>query len=84
MRTETNYLGPVVSGGGIKPDTEAVAKIQEWLTPRNKEELQSFLGFANYYRDFVPFHAAKVQPMQELLKKNQRFHWEKVIKKPST
>ena len=43
--------------------------------PRNREELQSFLGFANYYRDFIPFHAAKVQPMQELLKKYQHFYW---------
>ena len=76
MRTETKYLGRIVSADGIKPDPEAVAKIREWLPPRNKEELKSFLGFANYYRDFVPFHAAKVQPMQELLKKNQHFCWE--------
>ena len=53
-----------------------MAKIREWWPPRNKEELQSFLGLADFYRDFVPFHAAKVQPMQELLKKNQHFCWE--------
>ena len=76
MRFETKYLGRVVSAGGIKSDPEAVVKIQEWMPPRNKEDLQSFLGFANYYRDFVPSHAAKVQPMQELLKKSQHFCWE--------
>ena len=75
MRTETKYLGRVVSSEGIKPDPAAVSKIQEWMTPKNKEELQSFLGFANYYRDFIPFHAAKVQPMQELLRENQHFYW---------
>ena len=75
MRTETKYLGRVVSAEGIKPDPAAVSKIQEWMPPRNREELQSFLGFANYYRDFIPFHAAKVQPMQELLRKNQHFYW---------
>ena len=75
MRTETNYLGRVVSAEGIKPDPAAVSKIQELMPPGNKEELQSFLGFANYYRDFIPFHAAKVQPMPELLRKNQHFHW---------
>ena len=47
------------------------------MPSRNKEELQSFFGFANYSRDFVHFHAAKVQPMQELLKKNQYFYWNK-------
>ena len=76
MRTETKYLGRVVSAEGIRPNLEDVTKIQEWMSPRNKEELQSFLGFAKYYRDFVPFHAAKVRTMQELLKKNQHFHWE--------
>ena len=75
MRTETKYLGRVVSAEGIKPDPAAVSKIKEWMPPRNKEELQSFLGFANYYRDIIPFHAAKVQPMQELLRKNQHFYW---------
>ena len=45
------------------------------MPPRNREEIQSFLGFANYYRDFIPFHAAEVQPMQELLRKNQHFHY---------
>ena len=43
--------------------------------PRYKEELQRFLGFANYYREFISFHAAKEQPMQELLRKNQHFYW---------
>ena len=75
-RTETKYLGRVVSAERIKPDPDAVTKIQEWLPPRNKEELQSFPEFANFYRNFVPFHAAKVQPMHELLIKNQHFYWE--------
>ena len=75
MRTETKYLGRVGSSGGIMPDPEAVGKIQVWMPPRNEEELQSILGFATYYRDFILFHASKVQPMQELLKKNQDFYW---------
>ena len=75
MRTETKYLGRLVSAVGMKPDPEAVAKLQERMPPRNKEELQSFLGFANYYRDFIPLHATKVETMHELLRKNQQFYW---------
>ena len=60
MRTETKYLGRVVSAGGIRPDPQAVEKVREWMPPRNKEELQSFLGFANYYRDFIPFMLKKL------------------------
>ena len=72
-----------MSAEGIKPDPEAVIKIQEWMPPRNKEELQSFLGFVNYYRDFIPFHAARVQPMQDLLKKSQNIHWEEMHQEAS-
>ena len=82
MRTETKYLGRVVSAEGIKPDPAVVSKIQEWMPPRNREEIQSFLGFANYYRDFIPFHAANVQPMQELLRKNQHFYWKERHQEP--
>ena len=37
MRTETKYLGRVVSAEGIKPDPAAVSKIQEWM-PREKKK----------------------------------------------
>ena len=69
------YVGRVVSTEGIKPDTEPVSKIEDWMPPKNKEELLSYIGFANYYRDFIPFHAAKVQPMHQLFRKNQYFYW---------
>ena len=69
MRTETKYLGRIVSAEGIKPDPDAIAKVNSWIAPRSKEELQSFLGFANYYREFVPFFAEKSEPMNALLRK---------------
>ena len=75
MRTKTQDFGRVVSAQGIKSDPEVVNKIQDWMPPRNKDGLQRFLGFANYYRNFVLSHTAKVQPMQEILRKNQLFYW---------
>ena len=75
MSTETKYLGRVVSAEGINPDPESVSKIRDWMPSRNKGEIQSFLVFSNNYRDIIPFHAAKVQPMHELLRNNQHFYW---------
>ena len=57
MKSEIKYLGRVVSAEGIKPDPKAVAKLRDWEVPRNKTEMQSFLGFANYYREFIPWYA---------------------------
>ena len=47
------------------------------MPPRNKAELQTFLVFANNYRDFISCHDAKVQPMRELLRNNQHFYLNK-------
>ena len=49
--------------------------MKEWIAPSSKEELQSFLGFANYYREFVPFYAEKAEPLNALLRKNLIFSW---------
>ena len=54
MKSEIKYLGCVVSAEGVKPEPKAVAKLRDWEIPRNKTEMQSFLGFANYYREFIP------------------------------
>ena len=59
-KSEIKYLGRVVSAEGIKSDPKAVAKLSDWEVPRNKTEMQSFLGFANYYREFIPWHAKLV------------------------
>ena len=66
MKSEIKYLGRVVSAEGIKPDPKAVAKLRDWEVPRNKTEMQSFLGFANYYREFIPWHAKLVAPLHAI------------------
>ena len=36
----------------------------------------SFLGFANYYREFIKGYADKVYPMQQLMRhKDKKFTW---------
>ena len=67
MKSEIKYLGRVVSAEGVKLYPKAVAKLRDWDIPRNKTEMQSFLGFANYYREFIPWHAKLVAPLTPLL-----------------
>ena len=69
------YLGRVVSAEGVKPDPKAVAKVRDWEIPRTKTEMQSFLGFANYYREFVPWHAKLVAPLHAVTGLNVTFAW---------
>ena len=74
-KSEIKYLGRVVSAEGVKPDPKAVAKLRDWETPRNKTELQSFLGFANYYREFIPWHAKLKAPLHAITGIKATFVW---------
>ena len=75
MKSEIKYLGRVVSAEGVKHDPKAVAKLRDWEIPRNKTEMQSFLGFANYYREFIPWHAKLVAPLHTVTGLNVTFTW---------
>ena len=49
-QTEVNYLGLIVGNGSLRMDPEKVAAVKEWPEPKCKKEVQSFLGFCNFYR----------------------------------
>ena len=52
-KTSVEYLGVVVSQDSVKMDPAKVAGVAEWLTPSTKKEVQSFLGFTNFYWRFI-------------------------------
>jgi len=58
-------------------DKNKVKLILEWPTPKNMNELQSFLGLCNYYRKFIKNFAKIMEPLRTLLKKNSEFKWNK-------
>jgi len=52
-QNEVDYLGVIVGKGHVKMDPIKVQGIADWPTPTNLRELRSFLGFGNYYKDFI-------------------------------
>ena len=44
------YLGYILSPTGLTMDPIKVQTIQDWPEPRKVKDVQSFLGFANFYR----------------------------------
>ena len=66
----------MVDRNGVRPDPEAVEAVLTWKAPRTDTQLLSFLGFANYYREFIKGYADKVYPMQKLMRnKGKKFEW---------
>jgi hypothetical protein len=52
-KKEVEYLGVIVGNRQVKMDPVKVKGITDWPTPTNLKELCSFLGFENYYKDFI-------------------------------
>ncbi|KAL6161592.1 hypothetical protein ACJBU6_00699 [Exserohilum turcicum] len=50
---ETEYLGFIISIEGVKMNLKKIQTVQEWPTPKIVKDVQSFLGFANFYRKFI-------------------------------
>ena len=75
MKSEIKYLSLIVSAEGVKPDPKALAKLRDWEVPRNKTEMQSFLGFANYYRELILRHTRLVAPLHAITGTNATFTW---------
>ncbi|MBW0489888.1 hypothetical protein O181_029603 [Austropuccinia psidii MF-1] len=67
------YLGYVVSSEGLKMDQAKVQQILNWLHPRNLKDLQSLLGFANFYSCFIKNYSKKISSLTSFLKKASRF-----------
>ncbi|KAA3470456.1 Retrotransposon protein [Gossypium australe] len=69
LRVEVDFLGHVISAGGISADPNKVFAIVDWKILKNVSEVQSFLGLAGYYRRFVKKLSSIASPMTRLLQK---------------
>jgi len=52
-----------------------VAGVAEWPKPTNKREVQSFLGFANFYWRFIQDFSHHARPLFDLTRNNQKWKW---------
>ena len=73
-QTETEYLGFIVSKEGIKVDPINTKAIRTWKAPTKKKEIQSFLGFCNFYWRFIEGFSKVAKPLYKLTEKDQK--WE--------
>ena len=63
------YLRHIIGSGGICMDEEKVKVIQDWPEPQKVKDVQSFLGFANFYRRFIHDYSNIVVPLTRLTQK---------------
>jgi hypothetical protein len=56
-------------------DPVKIAGVAQWPQPCNWKEVQSFLGFANFYRCFIHDFSHHARLLFNLTKKDAKWSW---------
>ena len=72
---EIPILGVIVGKEQVQMETDKVKAVKEWKTPIKVKKVESFLGFANFYRWFIKNFSHTARPLNEL-KGKKEWKWE--------
>src|SRR6266545_2693692 len=75
-KTTIEYLGVIISHNSVAMDPVKIAGVAEWPAPTNKKEVQSFLGFTNFYRRFIKDFSEHARPLFDLTRNDAGWRWE--------
>lgn len=67
-KEEMAFLSCCILGEEQKMDPRKVQDIIKWALPETRRQLQSFIGYANFYRDFIPNFTTEALPLTDLQK----------------
>ena len=77
---EIPILGVVVGKEQVKMEQEKIKVVNEWKTPTKVKDVESFLGFANFYQRFIHNFSHTARPLNEL-KGKKEWKWEEEYQK---
>ena len=69
------FLGSMMSLKGIVMDSAKTEAIGRWPTPSSVKQVQSFIGFTNFYCHFIVNFSETITPLTCLTQKDTRFSW---------
>ena len=76
---QVEYVGRQISKDGISMSKKKINSVTDFPQPVVLTQLRSFLGLANYFRDFVPNHSNVVSPLHHMIdhaaKKQSKLVW---------
>ena len=72
---EVKFLGYKISDRGILMTSKKVEDIEAWSTPQSVKDVQSVMGFANFYRRLIEGFSKSAKPLIDLTKKSVKWNW---------
>ncbi|KAI2646142.1 Transposon Tf2-9 polyprotein [Labeo rohita] len=70
-----SFLGHIISVEGIRMYPAKVRAVSDWPTPDSRKALQRFLGFTNFYRQFIRNFGQVSAPLTALTSTRIEFSW---------
>lgn len=74
--TKVKYFGHLLTSEGVGPDPDKVSAVREMKPPKDKSELETFLGMVTYLAKFAPNLSEITSPLRNLLAKDVLFQWD--------
>ena len=81
FKSKIAYLGHIISSKGKETDPKKVEAVKNWTVSKTVTDVQSFLGFTNYYRRLIKDYAKVLSPLNVLIlgenasKKRKLIEW---------
>ena len=72
-KTMIEYLGVIILHNSVEMDLVKIAGIRDWPAPTNKKEVQSFLGFTNFYWRFIQDSSEHARPLFDVTWNNAKW-----------
>src|SRR5258708_775727 len=72
---EVDYLRLVISKDHIVMDPVKVQGVTDWPQPTKVKDVQSFIGFVNFYRRFIWNFSKIAHPLHALTRKSKNWLW---------
>lgn len=74
-KREVEFLGCTVGAEGVKMSEEKIKVVKDWPQPKNVKDIQSYLGFLNFNRQFIKDYSKIALPLTLLTRKDTPFVW---------
>jgi len=75
-------LGQRVSRLGISTHQEKIDAMDAMKPSTKVKKLQMFLGFVNYFANYIPFFTWITKPLYHLLSKDAKWEWDPFTRRP--
>ena len=66
LTDQVSFLSHTIKNGFLEADEGKLRKLRDWKIPETLKQLQSFIGYASYFRDFIMEASGCLKPLTDL------------------